>query len=52
MQMVKFRIDAMLEAAKMLAMQASAALNALHASAGITGNDSTNHTYSYSFEGN
>jgi hypothetical protein len=51
MQAMKLKVDAMLEAAKALAMQASAALNALHASASISGNDSTNHSYSYSMEG-
>jgi hypothetical protein len=52
LQAMKMRIDAALEAAKSLAMQASAALNAIHASAGISGNDNTSHNYSYSMEGN
>lgn len=47
MQAMRNRVDAAIEAAKSLAQQASAALNAMHASAGVDAGDRTSHNYSY-----
>lgn len=47
MQAMRNRIDSAIEAAKSLAQQASAALNAMHASAGVDAGDRTSRNYSY-----
>ena len=50
MQAMRNRVDAAIEAAKAMAQQASAALNAMHASASMSDSVGTSHSWSY--EGN
>lgn len=45
---LRSKVDAAIEAAKAMSTQAAAALNAMHASAGISGSASTSVGYSYS----
>lgn len=50
MKAMEMRVNAATEAAKAMAVQASAALNALHASAGLSSQDQLSTSYNYSGE--